>query len=212
MDTKNTMQEKISAFADGEGDEGQIDAVLAALRTSEGKAAWEDYHRIGDALRSDDMSFAMSDDFTSKLMARLDDEPAIVAAPRRSAAETVISALGAQAEVKPARRFMLPGMAAAAMAVLTVVVAQQWMGTGHGGTSSAESATTVAMGTSAVSPASVTASTVPAFASAGSSAPRDLKRDPGIDEYLLAHQRFSPSLYSTAQYARTATFAAESDK
>jgi sigma-E factor negative regulatory protein RseA len=212
MDTKNTMQENISAFADGEGEEGQIEAVLAALRTPEGKAAWEDYHRIGDALRSDDMAFALSDDFTSKLMARLDDEPAIVAAPRRSAAEAVMSAPAAQAEIRPTRRFMLPGMAAAAMAVLTVVVAQQWMGAGHGGAGSTESAATVAMGTSAVAPASATASIVPAAASAGSSAPRDLKRDPGIDEYLLAHQRFSPSLYSTAQYARTATFAAESDK
>jgi sigma-E factor negative regulatory protein RseA len=31
-------------------------------------------------------------------------------------------------------------------------------------------------------------------------------RDPRIDDYLLAHQRFSPSMYSTAQFARSATF------
>jgi sigma-E factor negative regulatory protein RseA len=37
-------------------------------------------------------------------------------------------------------------------------------------------------------------------------------RDPRIDEYLLAHQRFSPSVYSTAQYARSATFATDSNK
>jgi len=40
----------------------------------------------------------------------------------------------------------------------------------------------------------------------------EILRDPGIDEYLLAHQRFSPSVYSTAQYARSATFAVDSDK
>jgi sigma-E factor negative regulatory protein RseA len=37
-------------------------------------------------------------------------------------------------------------------------------------------------------------------------------RDPRIDEYLLAHQRFSPAWNSTAQYARSATFASDSDK
>jgi sigma-E factor negative regulatory protein RseA len=206
MDTKNTIQEKISAFADGEADESQIEALLAALRTPEGKTVWEDYHRIGDALRSDDMAFAMSDDFTSKLMARLEDEPAIVAAPRKSAVEAVVSAPAAQSTTKPARRFMLPGMAAAAMAVLTAVVAPQWMGSGRSTVGSTETVAT------AVAPATAAASIVPAVASADASAPRDLKRDPGIDEYLLAHQRFSPSLYSTAQYARTATFAAESDK
>jgi sigma-E factor negative regulatory protein RseA len=40
----------------------------------------------------------------------------------------------------------------------------------------------------------------------------EVLRDPRIDDYLLAHQRFSPSVYSTAQYARSATFAVESDK
>ena len=37
-------------------------------------------------------------------------------------------------------------------------------------------------------------------------------RESRIDDYLLALQRFSPSLYSTAQYARSATFATDSDK
>jgi sigma-E factor negative regulatory protein RseA len=37
-------------------------------------------------------------------------------------------------------------------------------------------------------------------------------RDPDIDDYLLAHQRFSPSVYSTAQYARSATFATDTEK
>jgi len=37
-------------------------------------------------------------------------------------------------------------------------------------------------------------------------------RDPQFDQYLLAHQRFSPSVYSTAQYARSAAFANDKDK
>lgn len=50
------------------------------------------------------------------------------------------------------------------------------------------------------------------LAQAASADPVVILRDPQIDEYLLAHQRFSPSLYSTAQFARSATFAADSGK
>jgi sigma-E factor negative regulatory protein RseA len=205
MDTK-TMHEQISAFADGEADEGEIETMLAVLRTPEGRAAWEDYHQIGDVLRSDDMALSMSADFTAKLMRRIDDEPAIVAVPRRQ--------LGGQrepvAEMRSssgAKRFMLSGMAAAVMAVLTAVVAQQWLGSGK---SPADAGAPVMASNT---PASVGA-VIPAAASNGASVQQDrhLMRNSDIDEYLLAHQRFSPSLYSTAQYARSATFAVDSDK
>lgn len=209
MDTKNTMHEQISAFADGEVDESQIEATLAMLRTSEGKTAWDDYHRIGDALRSDDMAFSMSDDFSAKLMRRLDDEPAIVAKPRRQQPEQA----DAEQDVRNARtgkRFMLPGVAAAAMALLTVVAAQYWVGINKGVVEDS----TIAATSSNRTPMLANASVAIVAASSGASAPqeRNLMRDPGIDEYLLAHQRFSPSLYSTAQYARSATFAVDSDK
>ena len=45
-----------------------------------------------------------------------------------------------------------------------------------------------------------------------SAADTEVLRDPRIDEYLSEHQRFSPSLYNTAQYARSATFAIDADK
>ncbi len=35
-------------------------------------------------------------------------------------------------------------------------------------------------------------------------------RDPRIDDYLAAHQRFSPSVYSSAQYVRSAAFVSDS--
>ncbi|HYD78438.1 MAG TPA: sigma-E factor negative regulatory protein [Paucimonas sp.] len=206
MNTKNTMHEQISAFADGEADESQIDIALAALRTPEGKTAWEDYHRIGDALRSDDMAFPMSADFSSKLMRRLEDEPPIVAAPRREQAEQPVHVIDVHG-ASSAKRFMLPGMAAAVMAVLTVVVAQQWLGGVKG--SSGVDGPAVGVVTMASAPATTS---VAAGAAASTHKERDLVRDPGIDEYLLAHQRFSPSVYSTAQYARSATFAVDSDK
>ena len=39
----------------------------------------------------------------------------------------------------------------------------------------------------------------------------EVKRDPRIDDYLFAHQRFSPS-YSSAQYTRSAAFSSDADK
>ena len=206
MNTKNTIHEQISAFADGEADASQVEAALAALRTPEGKTAWDDYHRIGDALRSDDMVFSMSDDFTTKLMKRLDDEPTIVAVPRRQLTTQPAPAPAVRAPVS--KRFMLSGMAAAIMAALTIIVAQQWFGTGKGAVDADASIVASTM------PASTKTSMamIAASSSSGAAQEHNLVRDPGIDEYLLAHQRFSPSLYSTAQYARSATFAVDSDK
>jgi sigma-E factor negative regulatory protein RseA len=207
MNTK-TMHEQISAFADGEADEGEIEATLAALRSPEGRAAWEDYHQIGDVLRSEDMALSMSADFAAKLMRRIDDEPAIVAAPRRQSAEQREPVAEVCSSSRSgAKHFMLSGLAAAVMAVLTAVVAQQWLG----GDKGREEASAPVMASN--TPASAGA-VIPAAVSneAGAQQERNLMRNPGIDEYLLAHQRFSPSLYSTAQYARSATFAVDSDK
>lgn len=204
MNTKNTIHEQISALADGEVEEGRIESAFAALRTQEGRDAWQDYHQIGDVLRSDDMAFSMSSDFAAKLMRRLDDEPAIVAAPRRQqAGRTHVPVSEASARFGM-RRFVFPGVAAAIMATLTILVAQQWIGTGKD------------MSSSMVAASGQSSMNATTGASAGGMASvqqeRNLMRDPGIDEYLLAHQRFSPSLYSTAQYARSATFAVDSDK
>jgi sigma-E factor negative regulatory protein RseA len=76
----------------------------------------------------------------------------------------------------------------------------------------------------AITPATAQLQPAPSYALASSSAPavantsdpsvKDevILRDPRIDEYLVAHQRFSPSLYSTARYVRNAPFIAESNK
>jgi sigma-E factor negative regulatory protein RseA len=72
MSTKEKTQEQISAFADGELAEGQVDVVLAALRRADGRADWDIYHQIGDVLRSDDMDIKLSSGFAARMAARLD--------------------------------------------------------------------------------------------------------------------------------------------
>lgn len=177
MNTSRTMQELISAFADGELDEARHPEVLALLDTPDGRAAWDELHLSGDILRSDDMALRMSGDFAAGVSARLESEPVFLAPP---------AALGNRL-----RRLAMPGAAVAAAVVLTVLTVPHLAGLAPGATPAAKpevAALAVVTG-----------------------AP-DVLRDARIDEYLLAHQRFSPSVYSTAQFARSATFATESGK
>lgn len=218
MKTKEITQEQISAFADGELADQHIEIALAALRQPEGKVDWEIYHQIGDVLRSDDMAVELSAGFAARMAARLEKEPVIIApVPTESPAcqdrRNVQDAVGASFSKHPAKRWAVPGMAAAAaMVAATFVAAPQLM---------VASKDDVAMNSNAALVSSERNSHVHQAASAGQSTVAVIAakvpegvilRDPRIDEYLLAHQSFSPSVYSTAQYARSATFATEPNK
>lgn len=206
MNTKNTTQEQISAFADGELADSQIDMALAALRTPEGRATWNVYHGVGDALRCDDMP-SMSPDFMARLSARLDKEPTIIApVAERLPAASALAAHKAPVAMR-SKRFVLQGMAAAAAAAALAFVAVPQLMVAM---KSAPAGKSTAIVASAAEPVTPVSAPVPPRIVARQQG--DVLRDPGIDEYLLAHQRFSPSVYSTAQYARSATFAVDSDK
>jgi sigma-E factor negative regulatory protein RseA len=213
MESSDMKQEEISALADGELDAPQLDALLAALRRPDQHATWDIYHQIGDALRSDDLGIALSPDFSARMAARLAAEPPLLAPSK-----TV--------QTKPARqwslkRFMVPGMAAVAGAVASVafIAAPQLMvalNSDTSGASPSDSQTMLAVRAPSVGGTdrainlvadrpSTTAQTVAAQDGV-------MLRDADIDDYLLAHQRFSPSVYSTAQYARSATFATDTEK
>jgi sigma-E factor negative regulatory protein RseA len=192
MNTKDMAREQISALADGELPEQHVNMVLGTLRQMENKADWEIYHQIGDVLRSDDMAVLLSAGFASRMAARLDAEPAIVApAVADRTAEQAAEAM------RPAKRWAMPSMvAAAAVAAVAFITTPQLMVAMKSEPAIVETAKLASVG-----PAADQAATVATSGSDGV-----ILRDPGIDDYLLAHQRFSPSVYSTAQYARSATF------
>jgi sigma-E factor negative regulatory protein RseA len=99
--------------------------------------------------------------------------------------------------MRPAKRWAMPSMvAAAAVAAVAFITTPQLMVA-----MKSEPAIVEAAKLASVGPAADQAATVATSGSDGV-----ILRDPGIDDYLLAHQRFSPSVYSTAQYARSATF------
>jgi sigma-E factor negative regulatory protein RseA len=195
MTTNNMTREQISALADGELPERQVDMALAALRQDSNRADWELYHQIGDVLRSEDMAIALSPGFAARIAARLDAEPTMLA-------PVAHDGLNPLAKYSLKRWAMPSAVATVAMVAVTFVAVPQLMVAMNGEpTAVVESALVAAAARGEQS--SVVIATGPDGV---------VLRDPRIDDYLLAHQRFSPSLYSTAQYARTATLATDSNK
>lgn len=215
MNTNEMTGEKVSAFADGECASPEVELALAALRHSKGKAAWDIYHQIGDVLRSDDMAVSLSPGFAARMAARLESEPTIVAPPtqHKAEAETVHFDSRPHTTTRPIRRWAVPGaVAAVAAAAAAFIATPQLMVALNGGGTGVSTPTAVAS-------ASVSGKVVSAFPDteqgaviAASASEGVVLRDPRIDDYLLAHQRFSPSVFSSAQYARSATFASDSNK
>lgn len=222
MNTKERTQEQISALADDELSDSQIELALAALRDPQGRADWDMYHQIGDVLRSDDMAFSLSDGFSARMAARLEAEPVILApAPAQQPVQggQVAAAMTGSAGylADRLRRFAMPGVAAAAVATAVFVTAPQMLVAKRDSLPSDGTAVVVV----AAKPAPATLATPAVSAVAASAEGKvvtleqqqgEVLRDPRIDEYLMAHQRFSPSVYSSAQYARSATFASDTGK
>lgn len=205
MDTSDKAREQISALADGELDDPYINATFASLRQQEAKDDWELYHRIGDVLRSEDMDIPLSSGFAARMAARLEKEPAIIAPVAVSASCATVDRRS-QAHAGPAstlpmrsasRRWALPGVAvAAAVAAIAFITTPHLM---------------VALNKSGDANFAASGAATSAVV-ATQDQEGVVLRDARINDYLLAHQRFSPSVYSTAQYARSATFAVDSNK
>lgn len=198
MNASNSMREQISAFADGELAASSHAPVLAALRAHAERAVWDEFHHIGDILRSVEMAAAVRSDFAARMTMRLASEPTYLATvatgTSAAAAAPAVSGTAATAQRRWLKRFAVPGAAVAAAVVLTVVAVPRMAGL-HG----------------AGGPQDVTVTKSAGLILNGAPGSVVL-RDPRMEEYLLAHQRFSPSVFSTAQFARSATFATDSLK
>lgn len=227
MNTKERTQEQISALADDELSDSQIELALAALRDPQARADWDMYHQIGDVLRSDDMAFSLSAGFSARMAARLEAEPVILApAPAQQpvqGGQVAAAATGGGAGhlADRLRRLAMPGVAAAAVATAVFVTAPQMLVAKRDPLPTDGAAVVVVAAQPAPAVLATPAVSVDA-ASAEAGVERkvvtleqqqgEVLRDPRIDEYLMAHQRFSPSVYSSAQYARSATFASDTGK
>ncbi|MBC7488673.1 MAG: sigma-E factor negative regulatory protein [Glaciimonas sp.] len=212
MNTKEIPREQISALADGELPNAYVDMVLAVLQNSEGLATWDVYHQIGDILRSDDTAMMLSFDFTSRVFERLGAEPARIVAPLEVvpvASEHIdVNNVFAATGTRSMRRFALPSMVAAAAVAGGAFIKAPHMITGNNQSTNSAMLAAVQMTLASASNINVGYGTQEGTTSATDN---EVLRDSRIDEHLSAHQRFSLSLLSNAQYARSATFTIDAD-
>lgn len=207
MMKNTTQQENLSALMDGEIDDAQLEAAIAELIASDDKTNWDIYHQIGDVLRSDDLAQPMSADFTARFAARFESEPVLlVPALHQRPADAGKSGL---------RQSLLrsyagvAGIAAAAMLALVIAPKLLQPAAVTEQTPLARNSTPELQ----LASARVRTSTTPPVAASDSAEQTaktangnqmDMLRDPRIDSYLIAHQRFSPAISSGAQYVTRA--------
>ena len=172
--------ERISSLMDGELDAHQAGQELNRLKNDpETQAAWEAYHLIGDAMRGD---CVVSRQFSARLHERLAAEPTVLA-PRRT----------------PARRVAAYAWSAAAS--FSAVALVGWMAFYSPLSPQPQLAT-------APQAAPASASSVPVSAPATPAPQVELASVPAegrMNEYLMAHQEFSPStaIQGLAPYIRS---------
>lgn len=189
MNATQMTKEQISAWLDGEMPDADVEAMLAALCQDEGRACWDQYHQIGDVLRSDELAMQPGADFAAKMAARLAQEPAYllpVAAPERQNLRHML------------RHKAWPGVAIAAGLMVVLALPYSSLGPQDQAPGLAKRNTPTDSGFNLV-------------AAGKASSPQlrqkpvqdgEILRDPQIQQYLEAHQRYSPSVYSAAKYVR----------
>ena len=169
--------ERISALMDGELESRQAEQAYALVKDDpEARASWDTFHMISDALRG---SKAMRPEFTARVAARLALEPTVVA-PRRRVARQAAS------YVWPAAASLAAIALVGWMAFYSPLVPQPRIATAPVPT---QPVAAVAPGPQAAAPAEI--ASVPSDAS--------------VDQYLIAHQEYSPStaIQGVAPYIRS---------
>ena len=188
MDLNNNtsqIQEQISAFMDGECQSHETSVALASLRQEAYQKDWEIYHQIGDILKSNEMGIRVSEDFNSRLNARLrSTEPD----PHKIS------------QFLPKHQHLRIVYALAAMLTLFAILIPRFAG--NDGAEVAAPYLT-AQFTSTNFPSHSDATLIAAGqkdVSTRSDSEPDMLRDPLIDSYLAAHQRYSSSMVSAVEY------------
>ncbi len=185
----NPLKEQISAFVDGEVQFNELDRVLQQLQTETARQDWLLYHQIGDLINSDDLSMTLSDNFAPALRAKLASEPVFIQP-------------GARVPTFFSRKM---AYAAACIAALVMVMMPEFAGNDATQSRRPFSSNLLAsaaqgMQTGATMASSASADHVISAPLQRPATPPEMLRDPDIDDYLAAHQRYSKSMYSAVEY------------
>jgi sigma-E factor negative regulatory protein RseA len=172
------VMDRISALMDGELEDQEAKNLVARLKMDPAlRICWDEFHLVRDSLRGEPL---LSARFNVSLAQRLAEEPTVLA-PQRGGSR--------------ARRLTTYAMSAAASLSAAALVA--WVAVNQSSPESAPFAPQATNAAPASSPASVPAPVTVALPNEPS--------EGRMNDYLLAHQRFSPStaLQGLAPYIRT---------
>lgn len=207
------MREQLSALADGELMSAQCAQVVAFADSEEGRAAWHEYHLIGDVLRSSELARPVSCDLVGRLRAQLAQEaegrPLAHGEAVQVAAQPVVVGHPTEAANSEVFRWKMVAGFASLAAVATI----GWNAyTGLAG-STAQSGMQLAAAPTASEQigeprSAAVALSLPTQSERGQ-APVMI-RDPRLDELLAAHKQYgsTSALQMPAGFLRNATFEA----
>ncbi|MEK0435713.1 MAG: hypothetical protein RL369_1762 [Pseudomonadota bacterium] len=85
MEKNQKKQQHISELMDGELDPELLPSVMTSVYQASGREQWDIYHQIGDVLRSEEMAYNPTNNFSKRLAIQLVNEPSLIAPPKRSA-------------------------------------------------------------------------------------------------------------------------------
>jgi len=173
--------EKISMLMDGELDEHESQGLLKRLKNDPELArGWHDYHLIGDAMRGER---PLSAGFNERLGARMAAEPTILAPQRASKRSATAYALSAAASIS-------------AVALVGWVAFVNYP---------EAPAPQIAQAPLAAPPAITAVSAITPPAAAPQPQLASVSSEGKMNEYLMAHQEFSPStaIQGLAPYIRS---------
>ena len=207
MKTDDTQFDNISAMVDGELSNAQWASTLSRLgeaNNHDGKKTWEIYHQIGDVLRSDDLEVTLSPDFSARFSALLNAEP-VVLAPKTVLTKEIIVTPNVEAMKQSwfTRYVAMTSMAAAAAVAFFMApqIIPLFGVQSNSGVmvSNAEQANKIQS-----DGVQLASNSINADVQSKPSEQVEMLRDPRLDSYLMAHQKFSPSIGNGTRFVTRA--------
>ena len=208
MNHTNTVQEQVSALADGHLEGDEFAHLIGRICVDDDlRATWQTYHLVGDVLRSGShVPCSDPSAFLSRFQSRLVAEPARV---------TLIPALP---EAKPVQRrveaanepvFRWKLVAGAASLAAAAAIGWNWVGVADSRAAGAQLAlqqSAPAVVAVAQAPVQAAAPLTPTRVMIGNGNPQVMLRDPRLDQLLEAHQQAGGASQMPSGFLRNATF------
>jgi len=180
---ENEHSAELSSFIDGELDEHRESSLLTSIKQdAELRKSWNNYHLIGDALRG---SSILKVDITDRVMAQLQGEPVVLAPPLLRKNKRPLRTIMALAAA-------VCGVAVVGWTALNLTTQPTSIST------STTNANTIAMPQPVANSTKLTKSSKPVKNVKAPASDR-------MQEYLMAHQAYSPSshIQGGTSYIRT---------